>query len=286
VVAGLLSLAPFASAAAQDTTATQNLRPTPDSQLVVITLRDGSTLIGRVLDVSPTVVRFSSAVGETAIPRDAIRSARVSAVAGIHNGEYWPEDPSRTRLFFAPTGRMLREGEGYLSDAYVFFPTIQYGLADRFTIGAGMSFIPGLGVDEQLYYFTPKMGLYASPTLNVAVGALVAGVGRLSDYGPFGIGYGAATFGGEDASVTAGAGFGFARSSTSQALLMLGGSTRVSRGIALVTENYLYTGNGSSSIFSGGIRFMGEKIAVDLAAFTAGVSEVPLMPYLAFIYRF
>jgi hypothetical protein len=283
---GLLCVAPARRAAAQDTSATRHLQPTPDSLLVAVTLRDGSTLIGRVLEVTPTIVRFRSAIGESSIPRDAIASIRVTAAGGAHGGEYWPEDPSRTRLFFAPTGRMLRKGEGYFSDAYVFFPSFQGGLTDRFTIGGGMSIVPGLGIDEQVFYLTPKVGLLSGPRVNVAVGALVAGVGALSDYGPVGIGYGAATFGGEDASLTTGVGFGFDRNSTSQALLMVGGSMRGSRNIAFVSENYLYTGRGSSVLLSGGIRFMGEKLAVDLAGFTAGDSEIPVVPYLAFIYKF
>jgi hypothetical protein len=283
---GLLAAVPAPAVSAQDTSSTRNLQPTADSQLVAITLKDGSTLIGRVLEVTPTVVRFRSAVGESSIPREAIVSVRVSAAGSSHGGEYWPEDPSRTRLFFAPTGRMLRQGEGYFSDAYVFFPSFQGGLSDRVTIGGGMSLIPGLGIDEQVFYVTPKVGLMSGPNVNVAVGALVAGVGTISDEGPFGIGYGVATFGGEDANVTAGAGFGFARSSTSQALLMLGGSTRVSRNIAFVSENYLYTGNASSVLLSGGIRFLGEKLAVDLAGFTSGAGDIPVIPYLAFIYRF
>jgi hypothetical protein len=286
LLGGLLAAVPAPAVSAQDTSSTRNLQPTADSQLVAITLKDGSTLIGRVLEVTPTVVRFRSAVGESSIPRDAIVSVRASAAGSAHGGEYWPEDPSRTRLFFAPTGRMLRQGEGYFSDAYVFFPSLQGGLTDRFTIGGGMSLIPGLGIDEQVFYLTPKVGLMSGPRVNVAVGALVAGVGTISDEGPFGIGYGVATFGGEDANVTAGAGFGFARSSTSQALLMLGGSTRVSRNIAFVSENYLYTGNASSVLASGGIRFLGEKLAVDLAGFTSGAGDIPVVPYLAFIYRF
>jgi hypothetical protein len=149
-----------------------------------------------------------------------------------------------------------------------------------------MSIIPGVGLGDQLFYLTPKVGLVSGPTVNVAVGALVAGLGSLTDEGPFGIGYGVATFGGEDANVTAGAGFGFARSSTSQALLLLGGTKRMSRNIGLVTENYFYTGSSSSVVLSGGVRFMGEKIAVDLAGFTTGQSDVPVVPYLAFIYRF
>ena len=272
--------------AAQDTTATSNLRPTPDSQLVKLTLRDGSVLIGRVLDVTPTTVRFASAVGQSDIPRAAISRVETAASREIHNGEFWPEDPSRTRLFFAPTGRMQHSGELYFSDAYIFFPSLQAGLSDRVSIGAGMSVVPGLGLDEQLYYITPKVGLYASPKFNLALGALVAGAGSISDEGPFGLGYGVATVGGEDGSVTAGAGFGFHKSSTSQAVFMLGGSKRVSRGIALLTENYLYTERSTSAVISGGIRFMGEQIAVDLAGFTATDSGVPIIPYVAFIYRF
>lgn len=283
-VGGLLALAP--AVRAQDTTSTSNLRPSPDSQLVKLTLRDGSVLIGRVLDVTPTTVRFASAVGETNIPRSAIRRVEFAATTSVHDGEYWPEDPSRTRLFFAPTGRMQHSGETYFSDAYVLFPSLQAGLNDHLSIGAGMSIVPGLGLDEQLYYLTPKVGVYASPKLNVAVGALVAGAGSISDASPFGIGYGVATVGGEDASVTAGAGFGFSGRNTSPAIFMLGGSARLSRNIALITENYLYTEQSSSALISGGLRFMGDKLAVDLAGFTTSSGGVPVVPYVAFIYRF
>ena len=272
--------------AAQDTTATANLRPTPDSQLVKLTLRDGSVVIGRVLSVTSATVHFASALGETEIPRSAIRKVESATAKSMHEGEYWPEDPSRTRLFFAPTGRMQHQGEIYLTDAYVFFPSLQGGVTNRFSIGAGFSLIPALGLDEQLYYITPKVGVVASEKVNVAIGGIVAGAGTLSDAGPFGIGYGVATFGGEDGSVTAGAGFGFAKSNTSQAIFMLGGSRRVTRNVALVSENYLYTANHNSALVSGGFRFMGEKIAVDFAGFGASDAEVPIIPYVAFIYRF
>ncbi|HEX6597823.1 MAG TPA: hypothetical protein VF034_00775 [Gemmatimonadaceae bacterium] len=271
---------------AQDTTSTANLRPTPDSQLVKLTLRDGSVLIGRVTDVSPTVLIFASGFGTSVIPRASIRKVEFSATRRLHEGEFWPEDPSRTRLFFAPTGRMLRRGEGYFSDAYIFFPSFQGGLTDRVNFGGGMSLFPGVGLDEQVYFVTPKIGVIARPKLNVAVGALVAGVPDFFEDSPVGLAYGVATYGGEDASVTVGSGFGFSRSSTSQALIMFGGSARLSRTIALVSENYVYSGDGTNGLVSAGIRFMGEQIAVDLAGFTASGADVPIIPYVAFIYRF
>ena len=289
VRASLVLLLPLAAArplAAQDTLATRNLKPTADSQYVRLTLVDGSVLVGQVREVTATAVRFSSMLGESVIPRSVIRRVELASSGSLHEGEVWPEDPSRTRLFFAPTGRMQHAGEVYFSDAYVLFPSFHGGLSDRLSVGAGMSVVPGLGLDEQLYYITPKVGLYASPKVNLAIGALVAGAGSITDEGPFGLGYGVATVGGEDGSVTAGAGFGFHQSSTTQAIFMLGGSKRVSRNIALLTENYIYTEHETTALISAGIRFMSDKLAVDLAGFTLSDSGVPIIPYVAFIYRF
>ena len=288
VLAALLVSVPASRSHAQDTTGTANLKPTAAERVVQVVLRDGSTLLGRVIAVTPTSVRFASAVGESVIPRASISAVRAVSGTALHDGEYWPEDPSRTRLFFAPTGRMLRSSEYYFTDVYVFFPSIQAGVSDQVSFGIGASAFPGVPLDEQLYYITPKVGVYASPTVNVAVGALVAGAKSLSDASPAGIGYGVATFGGEDLNVTTGVGVGFVNSSSSSkfstTLLMLGGTTRVSKSFALVTENYFTTGRQSGALFSGGFRFMSEHIAVDVAGVgTTGASVI--VPYLAFIYR-
>jgi hypothetical protein len=272
-------------AGAQDTASTANLKATPEGRISQVVLRDGSTLNGRVVEVTPTTVRFVSSIGETTIARSAIVAVRLVALTSVHDGQVWPEDPSRTRLFFAPTGRMLRTSETYFADAYIFFPSVQVGVTNQFTIGGGMSLFPGVGIDEQIYYLTPKLGLYASPNVNVAVGALVAGAQVISDQTPVGIGYGVVTLGDENTSATIGSGFGFSRGNTSStAVLMLGGSTRVSKSIALVSENYLTTESDASALVSGGVRFLSEHLAVDLAVFGGkGINAV--VPYAAFIYK-
>ena len=278
---------PARSVRAQDTTSTANLRPTPDSEVVVLVLRDGSTLVGRVLEVTPTTVRVASSFGESTVARGEIREVQRRPRAALHGGELWPEDPSRTRLFFAPTGRTLRAGETYFADAYVLFPSVQVGLSDDISIGAGMSLVPGLSVDEQVFYVTPKLRVYSTPTFSLSAGALVAGVGRISSDSPFGVLYGVGTYGSEDASLTAGAGWGFQQSTTSQhAVIVLGGSTRTTRNVALVTENYFYTGGGTVGLLSGGVRMMSERIAVDLAGFTTTELNGIPVPYVSFLYKF
>jgi hypothetical protein len=283
-LAVMLTVAPRAGA--QDTTSTANLRPTPEGRVVVLTLVDGSVLQGRVLEVTATSVRFLSALGESQVPRSAIERLRTLGERGPGQSA-WPEDPSRSRLFFAPTGRMLRSGESYFSDAYIFFPSFQVGLSDKLSIGAGMSLLPGVPIEEQLYYITPKLGIVSGPDLNISIGALVAGAEWASDESPFGLAYAVATFGGEDANVSTGAGVAYSRSQAdSHALLMLGGTKRTSNSIALVSENYLYTGLSSSALLSGGVRFIGERLSVDLAGFFSTAAPTIPVPYVAFIYKF
>ncbi len=280
-----LSAASFTTLRAQDTSSTANMKATPEGRISQVVLRDGSVLNGRVVEVTATTVKFVSSIGETTIARSAIVAVRQVAQTSVHDGQVWPEDPSRTRLFFAPTGRMLRTSETYFADAYVFFPSVQVGVTNQFTIGGGMSLFPGVGLDEQIYYLTPKVGLYSSDNVNVAVGALVAGAKVISDETPAGIGYGVVTLGDENTSATVGAGFGFSRGNTSSTgVLMLGGSNRVSKSIALVSENYLTAGNGGNVLVSGGVRFMSEHIAVDLALF-GGKGIDAVVPYVAFIYK-
>lgn len=287
-LAAMLALVlPAAAARAQDTTSTANLRPSPDSEVVVLVLADGSTLVGRVIEVTPTTVRMLSTFGESSVARSAIREVQRRSPAAVHSGELWPEDPSRTRLFFAPTGRTLRGGEAYLADAYVLFPSVQFGLTDYLTVGGGMSLIPGLGPDEQVVYFTPKVRVYSNPMFSMSVGALMAGVAKLTSESPVGVLYGVGTYGTEDASVTVGAGWGYQRTTADQhAVIVLGGSTRTTRNVALVTENYFYTGGGVAGLLSGGVRMMSERIAVDLAGFTTtSLSGIPV-PYVSFLYKF
>ena len=272
------------TAAMRDTSRSMGLRVTPAGQQVLLVLRDGSRLLGRVNAVGPTEVRFASAVGETRVPRSAISAVQLVAASAVHDGELWPENPSRSRLFFAPTGRMLRAGELYLSDVLILFPSLQAGITDRVSFGGGLSIVPGIGLDQQLFYITPKVGLYASDALNIAAGALLVTAKDLTDESPIGMAYAVSTFGPEDASVTTGVGLGFSRSSHSNALLMLGGERREARSFSLVSENYLYAGSGTNWALSGGVRFLGEHIAVDLAAVVASGAQTAV-PYLSFDYK-
>ena len=169
----------------------------PDSTTIqILKTKDGSTLIGRIIEISESDIQFETNIGNLTIPIAKIENIKEAPVTSIKDGKYWFPNSNSTRLFFAPTGRMLKKGEGYFSDYYLFFPGIAYGVSDNVTIGGGISLIPGVGFENQIFYLTPKIGIKATENANFAAGALIM---RVSDFGDddhpiVGILYGVGTF--------------------------------------------------------------------------------------------
>lgn len=197
----------------------------------------------------------------------------------------WYSSPNRTRLFFAPTGRMLREGESTFSDYYLFFPAFGYGINDHFSLGGGMSLFPGANVDRQFYYFTPKWGIAADDNSAFAVGAIMLTQTSLSSIP--GIVYGVGTFGSPDRSLTAALGYGFyGNNLTANPLLVIGGEYRTSASMSLVTENWIFS-DWKNPLISYGLRFFSETISVDLALLNSIGSSASSIgfPYIDFVVK-
>jgi hypothetical protein len=260
------------------------------ARMHVVKLRDGSSIIGRVVDVGSDSIQVTTSAGRLTLVRSAVVSMEEVRPGAMRNGEYWFPNPNPTRLLFAPTGRMLKQGEGYFSDYYLFFVGGAAGLTNHVSIGGGMSVFPTTNFADNAFYFTPKVGLYDDGKLSVAAGALMAVAGAASGEGAsFGILYGVGTYGSPESSVTAGLGYGYSDGRlTDRPTLMFGGEARASRRTALVSENYVFPSSGASSILSGGIRFFGEKLTVDLAIlgyFGQGEHFGPV-PYVDFVVNF
>lgn len=196
--------------------------------------------------------------------------------------EVWPEDPNPTRLFFAPTGRSLRAGEAYLGGYEVMLPFVQYGVTDRFSIGGGtpLMFVDG---GEHPFWFTPKFQVVRDGSTAAAVGVLhFANMGDSSA----GIAYAVVTQGTVDAAVTVGGGYAYASDDPGRAgepVVMAGGEKRLSKRLKVVTENYWFAGNG---LLSGGVRFLGDRLSVDLGLVSPLGSDITLvLPMVNFVWK-
>ena len=140
-------------------------------------------------------------------------------------------------------------------------PFVQVGVTDRISIGAGTPLIFGEG-SAHPFWITPKVQVYSGTSGQASVGVMhFLNVGD----GNLGIAYVVATKGSLDSAVTGGVGYAYDRTydnKNGSPVAMIGGEHRISRGVKVMTENYVLNGAG---IVTGGVRWMGERFSADFA---------------------
>jgi hypothetical protein len=283
----VLALAGPASASA----ATRGLLQEVTTQLVItppdvtdeLILRDGTRAYGRVESVDSGVVTFVTTAGAAI----QVRTAEIISIRPVSGrvvaGEFRRADPNPTRLFFGPTGRSLKRGTGYMGVYEILLPFVQVGVTDRISLGAGTPLVFGDG-SAHPFWITPKIQVYRTESVQASVGVMhFLNVGD----GNFGIAYVVATRGTADSAVTGGVGYAYDRSYNTQngaPVVMIGGEHRVTRGLKILTENYIFNGGG---ILTGGVRWLGERFSADLALVvpTDGGSAVAF-PMVNVVYSF
>jgi hypothetical protein len=263
--------------------------PEPGYIQILITV-DGSTNVGRIVKINERDIEFKTDLGSITIPKDKIQSIREIPESAFHHGKYWFPDPNSTRLFFAPTGRMLQKGRGYFADYDIFLPSVNFGITKNISLGGGMTILPSGSLKNQIYFFTPKIGFKASPKLNISGGTLMIKIPDIGDDNKsplINVLYGVGTYGSPDRSITLGLGYGMVDSKLAEKpLVVLGGEQRLTRRMAFVTENWMVPGV-SDILVSYGIRFFSENLSADLALMNVtGEGIFPGIPYVDFVYNF
>lgn len=296
LVLAVLALAAAAGATAQETRETPQ-RPPASIEVPApgvtqeLRLRDGSRIYGRVEAVDGDRIVFRMIAGaEIAVARADVISL-ANAEGRIVDGEFWPRDDNTTRLFFAPTGRSLPRGRGYVGVFEIMMPFVQVGLTDRVSFGAGTPLIFGMEGGRP-FWVTPKVQVVDTRGAQVAAGLLhFANPGGDGDVG---IAYGVATLGDGDAAATFGVGYAYSREGDDHRdrdeggramVAMVGGERRVSRRLKLITENYVWEGGGG--LLSGGLRFLGERLSADLALVVPlNAQDFVAFPVVNFVWMF
>jgi len=251
-------------------------------KLYEVRTTDGSRYYGYLESETPERVVIRTPGGATI---DLARSDILSMAeteGTVVGQEFRPADSNPTRLFFGPTARNLKKGEGYVGTFFYFMPTVQVGITDRLSIGGGTPLVFGGG--DLPIWVTPKWQVYDSPRAAVAVGALhFLNIDDLS----MGIAYAAGTLGSRDDAVTVGVGWAYASNDDNDegaAVAMIGGERRASRRLKWITENYLWKGGG---FVSGGVRFLGESLTADLGLVAPLSSDgFFAFPVMNFVWRF
>lgn len=267
-----------------------------------VDLRDGSQFIGEfVMQDSISIVLTNNTIPEIRIPVCHIKKAEEIDVSGIQEGKHWFPNPNSTRYLFSPSAFNLKRGEGYYQNTYLIFNSFNVGLTDHFSVGGGFEILTTFGSltsgsFKPIYFITPKVGFPVNNRFSLGGGLMYVSVPidmydeSGNNRSAFGAVYGVGTIGNYDKNVTLGLGWGFNEGNLAdKPLITLSGMSRIGRKTALVTENWFIPGDTYYAMFSYGIRFFGEKLAVDLAFLNNGyIAKILVIgvPYVDFVVKF
>lgn len=266
---------------------------TDSAKTYKVVLQDGSVFIGKVLQQDTVQLVMQTAM----FPRIEIPLAKIKVMeevdaSGFKKGRYWFKNPHASRYLFGPSAFNLQEGEGYYQNTWIFLNSFNVGLTNNFSLGGGIEFLSTFasltqGEFKPIYFITPKFSLPVNERFRVGAGVWYI---HVPEAGAGGIGYGIATYGNTDANITAGAGWLISEwGSERKPVITLSGMKRLSPKIGLVSENWFMPVDGYTSIWSYGIRFFGEKIAIDLAFInSADIIDYLFIgiPYVDFVVKF
>ncbi len=304
---------------------TGNLQIPGEGVNQIITLEDGSTLVGKVTEIRADQIKFQTDLGEMTIAVSKIKTIKEvtakqevkepaeseevkepaktedvkkakEAASADELDQNWFPNPNRTRLLIGPTARTLKAGKGYFYDLWIFFPGLAYGITDNFMISGGASVIPD--ADDQMFYIMPKFSFNTTKDLDLAVSVAAF---RLWDE-TFYLGLGNLTYGSENRSLTGAIGIAFTDEKVAdKPAVMVGGEYRLGRRSSLVGESWFIPGDNDNGILGmGALRLMGEQMTIDFG-FAASLDdrsgefdengrpeedEINWLPYIDFVWNF
>ncbi|MFC1545408.1 hypothetical protein ACFL44_01815 [Gemmatimonadota bacterium] len=187
--------------------------------------------------------------------------------SGAAEDRSWDTDPNGGRLFFAPTARITPSRRGAVTLYELILPTVSVTIHEDFILTAGVPLMKDIyGV--QAWLVSGKYNLLTEGRTDAAIAAL----GFFEGSETRGFLYGVITIGDDDRSLTGGIGYSYVSSEhlfyetgdyTSEGgSFYIGGDLRLGPDLKLVSENHFLPG--TDTLISLGIRFIGEKISVDL----------------------
>lgn len=252
-------------------------------QKVTITMQNGDAFTGTIIQEDENSILLATENGEMNLLRSRIKSMENNT----YQGEFPFANPHDTRYFFGPSGIPIPKGKGYYQNVYVTLNFVNYGITDNFSIGGGFEFISTI-LGSPVWFLTPKLGFEVTEKLHAGGGLLMGG---LAGEGVATLAYGVVTSGTSESNISLGAGYGLVDGDFSRyPAIMLAGTHRVSRTIALLTENYLIPGDINDSFYFGihGIRIMTKKSSFDIGIlFIPQIAdEIPALPYIGYVRVF
>jgi hypothetical protein len=244
------------------------------SKTYQVTLKDGSTLSGKLVsDSQREIVIQSGTLGEMRVLKENIKSMTLVSAINEKASGVWFENPNASRYLIGSSAIPMENKSGYYQNTWIFFNSFGYAFTRNISLSAGFEIfsIMAGGDGPYAFYLNPKASFNVANNLYLGGSILYANTIRsIDDFGGLATLNGTITYGNKNNNITAAIGWGSSDGEfSSKPVITISGMTRVSKRIGLVSENWILPNIGDTGgyygIYSYGIRFLGEKISIDLA---------------------
>jgi small nuclear ribonucleoprotein (snRNP)-like protein len=255
---------------------TDTLRQDPT---VIIKMKNGDEYKGTLIKEDNNRMLLKTVNGEI-----NLIASNISSIENYdYSGKFEFANPHDTRYFFGPTGIPIKKGKGYYQNILVTTNFFNYGLTKNISIGGGFEFISTI-FGSPIWFLTPKVGFDISENIHVGGGFIMAG---FAAEGTATLGYGVFTLGQSETNLSLGAGYGLIdRELSDYPAIMISGTHRISKSIAILSENYVIP----NSFYFGihGIRILSKKNSFDIGAIVIPeiAAAIPALPYVGYIRVF
>jgi small nuclear ribonucleoprotein (snRNP)-like protein len=248
-------------------------------QIVIIKMKNGDEYKGTISKRDSETIVLKTVNGEI-----SLIASNVSAIENYdYTGKFEFANPHDTRYFFGPSGIPIKKGKGYYQNILVTTNFFNYGITNNISIGGGFEFISTVS-GSPIWFLTPKVGFDISENIHVGAGFIMAG---FAAEGTATLGYGVFTLGQSETNLSIGAGYGLLDGELSDyPAIMISGTHRISKSIALLSENYVIP----TSFYFGihGIRILSKKNSFDIGAIVIPdiADFIPALPYVGYVRIF
>lgn len=259
------------------------------SKKVVVTMLNGEEYKGEVVKKSNEIIVLKTLNGRV----ELIVSNIDTIEEDEYKGKYSYDNPIPSKYFLGPSAIPLKKGKGYYNNTFLSINSVNYGVSDHVSVGGGVELI-SLFQGIPLWFVNSKIGYQISEKVHVGGGVNVFGVAA-EGAGALGFGYGMATFGGTESNVTVGVGYGLVdgfddESGDDTPIFMLSGTRRVSKKVALMSENFIAYDDSGNIFHTGihGVRLISRNHSFDIGILTSSEWSVfdITIPYVSYTKSF
>jgi hypothetical protein len=240
----------------------------------LITMMNGTTLQGKIINKKENEISVETAnIGVVTVDVSKIKTIKEINPGNMKDGKYWFKTHIDAHYFVTPSAIPLSPGEAYFQNTMGLYNSFNVGITNHFSCMGGV-------VLPLAAFISPNVSFRITKGIYAGGGVIAADINNT----PYAYaGYGQVTFGDRNAHLSIGGGYGVLQgikkyyyinkiTKIEVGLISVSAMKRFSPKYAIVTENW-FTPTEGITLFTGGLRLMGEKSSWDFGVARASLSR-------------